>query len=58
MNWIIIQGSDTRQKLSSFKKAKEDLTEKVTPFLKKIKTMKKNVKINFYANVEKNKTFE
>ena len=41
-NWIIIQDSDTPKKI--FTKTKEDLNIKITPFLKKIKAMKKNAK--------------
>ena len=37
-------------------KAKEDLTGKVAPFLKKMKTMKKNVKVICCENSGKNKT--
>ena len=37
---------------------KEYLTEKVTPFLKKMKNMKKDVKIIHCDNSGKNKTFE
>ena len=39
-----------------FTKAKYYLTEKVTPFLKKTKTMKKNVKILCCDNAGENKT--
>ena len=42
-NWIIMQKS-YKKKWSDFMKAREYLTEKVTPFLDKMKTMKKNVK--------------
>ena len=44
-NWILIQDSDTKHKCSFFTKAKDYLTEKVSPLLKKMKTTKKNIKI-------------
>ena len=43
-NWIRIQDSDTKQKWYFSTKAKSYFTEKVTPFLNKTNTMKKNVK--------------
>ena len=42
-NWILIQDSDTK-KGSFLTNVKESLTEKITPFLNKMKTKKKNVK--------------
>ena len=39
-------------------KAKEYLTEKVTPFLNKMKTMKKNVKIICCGDAGEKKTLE
>ena len=38
-NWILIQDSDTKQKLSFFKNSKEDLIEKSAPFLDILKNM-------------------
>ena len=58
MNWILINGSDTKQKWSSFKTTKGYLTGKVTPFLKKMNTTKKNVRIINCDNSGKNKTPE
>ena len=55
-NWILIQDLYTKQKWSLLMKAKEDLTGKVAPFLKKMKTMKKNVKVICCENSGKNKT--
>ena len=46
-NLILIQDSQTKQKWSFFTKTKEKLTEKVTPYLNKIKTMRENFKTNF-----------
>ena len=43
-NWILIQDSDTK-KGSFLTNVKESLTENITPFLNKMKTKKKNVKI-------------
>ena len=57
-NWILIQDLDTKQKWSLFKKAKEDLTEKVTPFLKKMKTITKNSRIFCCGNAGANNTLE
>ena len=45
-------------KWSLFTKTKKYLTEKVTPFLKKMKTTKENVKISCCDNARKNKAFE
>ena len=39
-NCVLIQDSDTKQKWYLFTKSKYNLTEKVTPFQRKIKTMK------------------
>ena len=47
-----------RKKRSFFTKAWEYLTERVTPFLNKTKTVKKNVKIIFCDNAGENKTIE
>ena len=57
-NCIIILGSDTKQKWSLFTKSKEDLTGKVTPFLNKVTSSKKNVKIIICNNACKNKTLK
>ena len=53
-NCILVQDSDTRQRWCFFTKAKEYLTEKVTPFLNKRKTMKKSV--NFFSGTMQAKT--
>ena len=42
----------------SLHEGKEDLSEKITPLLKKIKTMKKNVRIICCDNAGENKTPE
>ena len=39
-NWILIQESDTKQKLSFFIKSKKYLIEKSSPLLNTLKTMK------------------
>ena len=57
-NWILIQDSDTKQKWSSFMSTKEYLSESFTPFLRKMKTMKKNVKIFCCNNAGDNNTVE
>ena len=54
---IIIQDSDTKQKWYCFTKIKEYLSGKFTPFLNKMKTMKKTSD-NFLWNAGKNKTLE
>ena len=56
-NWIFIQDLD-RKKRSLGKKAKEYLNEKVTPLLKKMKTMKEKVKTIRCDNAGENKTLE
>ena len=45
-------------KMVSLHEGKEDLSEKITPLLKKIKTMKKNVRIICCDNAGENKTPE
>ena len=57
-NWIIIQYSDTEQKLSFFANTKEYFTEKFTPSLKKRNTTKEGVKICRCDNADENKTLE
>ena len=44
------------KKWSFFKKTKEDLSEKFNPFLMKMNTMKKNVKIIHCDNTGENMT--
>ena len=55
-NWIRIQDSDTKQKWYFSTKAKSYFTEKVTPFINKTNTMKKNVKTIRCDNAGENKT--
>ena len=57
-NWVLIQDLDTKQKWSLLPKAKEDLNEKFTPFLNKMKAMKNIFKIIFCDNAGEKKTFE
>ena len=57
-NWVLIQECDTKDIFSFFMNTKEDLSEKDTPFLKKIKTMKKTVKIISFYNAGENKILE
>ena len=57
-NWFLLQDSYTEQKWFLFMKTKEELTEKVTPFPKKLKSVKKNFKIICCYNADKNKTLE
>ena len=52
-NWILIQDSYTKQKLSFFKRAKKYLAGKFTRFLKKMNTMRENVKILYCDNAGK-----
>ena len=56
--WILIQGSDKKQKWSFFTNAEEAFAENFAPFLKKINTMEINVKIFIYDNSGEKKTFE
>ena len=55
---VDIQDSDSKQKLYFFTNTRKEMTENFTPFLKKLKSMKKNVKIIFCNNAGKNKTLE
>ena len=57
-NYILVQDSDTKQKGSFFANAKEYLTEKVTPFLKNMKTMTKRFKMICCDNAGENNTLE
>ena len=57
-NWVLIQDFDTEQEWSFFTKTKEYLSKHFTPFLKKMKTMKKNVKIIRGDNAGENRTLK
>ena len=46
------------KKCSFFTKSRENTNEKVIPFLKKMKTIKKNTKIIFCDNAGENKTLK
>ena len=47
---VLIQDCDIKQKQSFFTNTKKYLSEKVAPFLKKMKTMKENIQIIFCDN--------
>ena len=57
-NWVLIQGCDTKQEWSFFTNTEGNLSEKVTPFLKKMKTIKENVKMVCCDNAGKNNILE
>ena len=57
-HWILFKDPDIWQKWSFFMKKKEELTVKVTPFLKKLNNMREKVKIICCDNAGKNRYLE
>ena len=56
--WNLIQDLDTKQKWLLFTKTKQDLTGKVTPFLKKKNTTNKSTEIFRCDNTAAKNTLE